>query len=199
MTRRRRLLAVLLVLVATGTAVFVVAFLAVLLTARLDQRRPVDAIVVLGAAQYNGRPSPVLRARLEHALALWRDGLAPWIVVTGGVGKGDALSEATVGRRWLRARGVPESALVTVPVGRSTEESMTAVASRLGRAGRRAVLLVSDPFHMARLRLEAKRTRLEAWVSPTDTSPISDNPTLELEYLLAEAFKVPVAWVKSLL
>ena len=90
-----------------GAIVYTVGLVAVLVASQQDQRRPVDAIVVLGAAQYNGRPSPVLRARLDHALGLYRDGFAPLIVVTGGVGRGDTTSEAIVGRRYLMAHDVP--------------------------------------------------------------------------------------------
>src|ERR1041385_257340 len=124
---------------------------------RLDQLEPADAIVVLGAAQYNGRPSPVLKARLDHALELYRRGLAPTIVVTGGIGPGDRMSEATVGDRYLRARGVPDSAIVVRPDGRTTEESMRSVADWIADREADRVLLVSDPFHMARLQLEARR------------------------------------------
>ena len=162
-----------------------------------DEERPADAIVVLGAAQYNGRPSPVLRARLNQALALYREQLAPLVVVTGGVGRGDTTSEATVGRRYLVAHGIPDSAVVAQSEGRNTMASMTAVTGWVHARGLRRVLLVSDPFHMFRLRLEARRTGLEAFLSPTESSPISENPTLELRYLFAEGFKVPVAWVRS--
>jgi uncharacterized SAM-binding protein YcdF (DUF218 family) len=169
----------------------------VLVTSQRDERKPADAIVVLGAAQYNGRPSPVLRARLDHALSLYRDGLAPWIIVTGGVGRGDTTSEALVGKRYLAARHMPDSAVVVQPQGRSTAASMDAVAAWLAARGRNRVLLVSDPFHMCRLRLEARRVALEAYTSPTESSPISSNPALELRYLFAEGLKIPVTWLKS--
>lgn len=177
--------------------VYTVALAAVLVTSQHDQRRPVDAIIVLGAAQYNGRPSPVLRARLDHAIGLYREGYAPLIVVTGGVGRGDSLSEAIVGRRYLVRREVPDESAIAQPVGRSTRTSMTAVGGWLHGRGLRRVLLVSDPFHMFRLRLEARRIALEAYTSPTESSPISDNPVLELRYLFAEGLKVPVAWVRA--
>jgi uncharacterized SAM-binding protein YcdF (DUF218 family) len=175
-----------------GAAVYTVGLAAVLVTSQRDQRRPADAIVVLGAAQYNGRPSPVLRARLDHAIVLYREGYAPLIVVTGGVGRGDTTSEATVGQRYLVAREVPADDVVVQPVGRSTRTSMTAVGSYLRERGLRRVLL-----HMFRLRLEARRNELEAYTSPTESSPISANPVLELRYLFAEGLKVPVAWVRS--
>ncbi len=176
---------------------YTVSLIMVLVVSQQDQRRPVDAIVVLGAAQYNGRPSPVLRARLNHALSLYRERLAPLIVVTGGVGRGDTTSEAQVGQRYLVAHGVPGDAVVAQGEGRTTMASMNAVTAWLRTRGLRRVLLVSDPFHMFRLRLEARRTSLEAYTSPTESSPISDNPVLELRYLFAEGYKVPIAWARS--
>jgi uncharacterized SAM-binding protein YcdF (DUF218 family) len=166
---------------------------------RLDQRNPADAIVVLGAAQYNGRPSPVLKARLDHALELYRQGLAPMLVVTGGIGPGDRVSEATVSHKYLRAREVPESAIVVRPDGRTTEESMRSVSEWMHEHELGKVLLVSDPFHMARLRLEARRADLHASTSPTDTSPILPGSRTEREYLALEALKLPVAAVRMLM
>jgi uncharacterized SAM-binding protein YcdF (DUF218 family) len=185
-----------LILLAAAS-IYTVALVMVLVVSQQDQRRVVDAIVVLGAAQYNGRPSPVLRARLDHALRLYNEGYATRIVVTGGVGRGDTTSEATVGRNYLLARDVVPGDVVVQPQGRSTQASMTAVADWLAAEGLHRVILVSDPFHMFRLRLEARRTNLEAYTSPTESSPISDNPVLELRYLAAEGFKIPVAWIRA--
>jgi uncharacterized SAM-binding protein YcdF (DUF218 family) len=187
----------LMLAVLAGVIVYTISLVMVLVVSQQDERRPVDAIVVLGAAQYNGRPSPVLRARLNHALSLYRDKLAPLVVVTGGIGRGDTTSEAVVGQRYLVAHGIPEGAAAAQGEGRTTMASMNAVTAWLHGRGLRRVLLVSDPFHMFRLRLEARRTGLEAYTSPTESSPISDNPVLELRYLFAEGFKIPVAWVRS--
>jgi uncharacterized SAM-binding protein YcdF (DUF218 family) len=184
-------------LVLVAGIIYTVALVMVLVVSQQDQRRAVDAIVVLGAAQYNGRPSPVLRARLDHALQLYSEGLAPRIVVTGGVGRGDTTSEAIVGRTYLLSHEVPPAAVVVQPQGRSTQASMTAVAEWLAAEHLNRVILVSDPFHMFRLRLEARRTDLEAYTSPTESSPISDNPGLELRYLATEALKIPVAWARA--
>jgi uncharacterized SAM-binding protein YcdF (DUF218 family) len=184
-------------LLLVAVIAYTVSLVLVLVVSQQDQREPADAIVVLGAAQYNGRPSPVLRARLDHALSLYQDRLAPLVLVTGGVGRGDTTSEAMVGRRYLMAHGLPPDAVVAQSEGRTTMASMTAVTDWLRRRGLRRALLVSDPFHMFRLRLEARRTGLEAYTSPTESSPISENPVLERRYLLAEGYKVPVAWVRS--
>jgi uncharacterized SAM-binding protein YcdF (DUF218 family) len=162
---------------------------------RIDERGPADAIVVLGAAQYNGRPSPVLRARLDHALDLYRAGIAPSIVVTGGIGSGDRMSEATVGHRYLRSHSIPDSAIVVRPDGRTTWESMRSVGEWMHDRELGRMLLVSDPFHMARLRLEARRTGLQVLTSPTRTSPIVPGSRTEFGYLAQEALKLPVAAV----
>lgn len=180
-----------------GAVAFAALFTAVLVAAQGDDRTPADAIVVLGAAQYNGRPSPVLRARLDHALTLLRGAVAPRIVVTGGQAEGDRESEAAVGARYLVEHGAPASAVATAPEGRDTRRSMDAVRLLMARERLVRVVLVSDPFHMLRLRLEARRLGLVATTSPTPDSPIADRPLVELQYLLAEAVKVPVAWIRS--
>jgi uncharacterized SAM-binding protein YcdF (DUF218 family) len=166
---------------------------------RLDQRRKADAIVVLGAAQYNGRPSPVLKARLDHAVELYRAGLAPAVVVTGGIGAGDRMSEATVGHRYLRAQAIPDSAIIVRPDGRTTDESMRSVAEWMHERDVSRALLVSDPFHMARLQIEAHRADLHAYVSPTRTSPITPGSRTEVGYLALEALKLPVTALQALL
>ena len=153
--------------------------------------RLADAIVVLGAAQYAGRPSPVLQARLDHALSLYQRGLAPYLVLTGGKGDGDTQSEAGAGRRYLRQRGVPDSAMLYEDEGRTTFSSMQHAADTLARVQARAVLLVSDPFHMLRLSLLARLHGLSPYASPTRTSPISANPFLEFEYAVRESLAVP--------
>ena len=185
-----------LVLLLTAAA-YLASFAAVLVVSRQDQRVPSDAIVVLGAAQYNGRPSPVLRARLDHGAELYRAGLARYVVVTGGIARGDHQSEAVVGHRYLISLGVPDSVIIVQPTGRTTDESMRAVAGWLQEHDLNEVLLVSDPFHMLRLRLEAGRAGLTPHTSPTATSPISASAASELRYLAEEALKVPVAWVRS--
>ena len=167
-----------------------------------DRARPAAAIVVLGAAQYDSRPSPVLRARLDHGVALWRRGLAPHIVVTGGGRVGDRSTEAAAGRRYVVARGVPDSAVLLESEGQSTSESLRAVAALLGELRRTApagsvaaaapsAVFVSDPFHMLRVGVLARRYGVVAYTSPTPTSPISANPRLALEYLARESLKVP--------
>ena len=197
MTEGRRKGRILLGILLGLAIAYLVSFIAVLVVSRRDERRKSDAIVVLGAAQYNGRPSPVLRARLDHAITLYQEHYAPLIVVTGGTARGDTESEATVSRRYLLSRGVPGSAVVVRPEGRSTVASMEAVGKWLGERQLSSVLLVSDPFHMARLKCEARRMNLVPYTSPTETSPISSSRKRELGFIAAEALKMPVAWVRS--
>ncbi len=166
---------------------------------RRDERHAADAIVVLGAAQYNGRPSPVLKARLDHAVELYRAGLAPAVVVTGGIGTGDRMSEATVGHRYLRALAVPDSAIIVRPDGRTTDESMRSVAEWMHERELDRAILVSDPFHMARLRMEARRADIQAFTSPTRSSPIVPGSRTEVGYLALEALKLPVTALQALL
>ncbi len=163
---------------------------------RRDAREPADAIVVLGAAQYAGRPSPVLRARLDHALALWKAQRAPRVVLTGGRGTGDVDSEAEAGRRYLVRRGVPPQAILLETEGRTTLASVRAAAALLttpavAARGRPRVLFVSDPFHMLRLDALGRLHGLVPLPSPTRSSPISANRAVALEYMLRESLALP--------
>jgi uncharacterized SAM-binding protein YcdF (DUF218 family) len=176
---------------------------AVLLVSRRDDattmRGPAAAIIVLGAAQYGGRPSPVLAARLDHALALWNRGLARRLIVTGGRGgSGDWTTEAAVSRRYAVARGVPDSVILLESEGRTTDQSLRAAAALIhelarqeGTTGPETAILVSDPFHMLRLSVVARRYDLVPYTSPTPTSPISSNAALSFRYMLGESLKVP--------
>jgi uncharacterized SAM-binding protein YcdF (DUF218 family) len=183
------------------TIAFVTIFLiwlasvsAVLMWSSRDEARPAQAIVVLGAAQYAGKPSPVLRARLDHALDLWNRHLASWLILTGGTGAGDTTSEAAVGRNYARRHGVPDSAILEENAGRTTSESMRAVAGMLEVRGLQTALLVSDPFHMLRLRILARRFGFTPYTSPTQTSPISPNREERWKYIFSESLKAPLAF-----
>jgi uncharacterized SAM-binding protein YcdF (DUF218 family) len=136
-----------------------------------------DAIVVLGAAQYDGRPSAVLRARVDHAIALYRDGRAPVLLMTGGGREGDRTTEAATARAYAIAQGVPSDAILIEDRGRSTQESLEAVSTILAGRGSRSAIFVSDRMHMLRVVRIAKDLRMEAYGSPATDSP-SDS-TLE--------------------
>jgi uncharacterized SAM-binding protein YcdF (DUF218 family) len=138
----------------------------------VDEARPAGAIVVLGAAQYDGRPSQVFSARLDHATALYARGLAPYFVVTGGNRPGDRTTEAAVARAYAIARGIPADRILVEDQARTTLESMRGVARILRREGIDDAVFVSDPTHMLRVLRMAADEGIRAYGSPTRTSPI---------------------------
>ncbi len=172
-------------------AIWLLALGAVITWGSRDRAKASDAIVVLGAAQYWGKPSPVLKARLDHAVTLWRRGLAPRVVLTGGVGVGDTTSEAAVSRKYVLGEGIPDSAILLETTGRTTRESLRSVANVLRSRNQRNVILVSDPFHMLRLDILARRFWLVPYTSPTRTSPISANTGETWRYYINESLKIP--------
>lgn len=174
---------------------WVISMIAVERVGRRDEAQRADAIVVLGAAQYVGRPSPVLRARVDHAVSLWKRGLAPTLILTGGTGVGDTTSEAAVARKYAMSQGVPDRVIVIEIKGRTTSESMRAVARIMDDREQSSVILVSDPFHMLRLSILARRFGLEPYTSPTRTSPITLNREEHWKYMVSESVKVPLAYI----
>jgi uncharacterized SAM-binding protein YcdF (DUF218 family) len=186
---------ILTIVVVAIFALWVLSAAAVLIWSSRDEARPAQAIVVLGAAQYAGKPSPVLRARLDHALDLWNRHLATLLILTGGTGAGDTTSEAAVGRTYAKKRGVPDSAILVENEGRTTSESMRAVAGMLEVRGLQSAILVSDPFHMLRLRILARRFGFTPYTSPTQTSPISPNREQRWKYIFSESIKAPLAFI----
>jgi uncharacterized SAM-binding protein YcdF (DUF218 family) len=139
---------------------------------RRDEDRSAGAIVVLGAAQYDGVPSPVFRARLDHGIALWRAGRAPLMVVTGGKQEGDRTTEAAAARRYAESAGVPTVAIIDDPESRTTEESIGRVSGLMREHGIDSALFVSDPTHMLRIMRLARDHGIRAFASPTRSSPI---------------------------
>jgi uncharacterized SAM-binding protein YcdF (DUF218 family) len=186
---------ILTVMVVAAFALWLISAAAVLIWSYRDEARPAQAIVVLGAAQYAGKPSPVLKARLDHALDLWNRHLATLLILTGGTGSGDTTSEAAVGRSYARKHGVPDSAILVESEGRTTSASMRAVAGMLEVRGLQSALLVSDPFHMLRLRILARRFGFTPYTSPTQTSPISPNREERWKYMFSESLKAPLAFL----
>jgi uncharacterized SAM-binding protein YcdF (DUF218 family) len=178
---------------------WLLCFLSVIAWGARDMARPSDAIVVLGAAQYAGRPSPVLKARLDHAVSLWKRGIAARLVLTGGRGVGDMISEAEVGRRYVMKAGVADSAILLETEGRTTSASLSAVADIMNEMRLERAVLVSDPFHMLRLQIVSGRLGVESVTSPTRTSPISANRLEALAYIISESIKVPATIVLGIL
>jgi uncharacterized SAM-binding protein YcdF (DUF218 family) len=165
-----------------------VTFVTVYMAAHRDDAKKSDAIIVLGAAQFDGRPSKVLQARLDHAIDLYRRGIAPTIVVTGGKQPGDRFTEAGASANYLHAHGIPESAILRETNGRSSWQSLAAAARFLKARGLTHVVLVSDPYHSARIDDIANAVGLHAVSSPTRTSPIKGAG--EWRRMLTETFRV---------
>jgi uncharacterized SAM-binding protein YcdF (DUF218 family) len=149
-----------------------VTFVQVWMASRRDEARRSDAIIVLGAAEYDGRPSPVLAARLDHAILLYEKRIAPVIVVTGGKEPGDRFTEAGASADYLHKHAIPDRAILRETTGRTSWESLEAAARFLEHDGMKRVVLVSDPYHSARIKAIAHEVGLDAVTSPTRTSPI---------------------------
>jgi uncharacterized SAM-binding protein YcdF (DUF218 family) len=151
-----------------------------------DDRSPADAIVVMGAAQYDGRPSPVFAARLDHAIDLFHEGVAPTLIVTGGKADGDRTTEADAARSYAVACGVPADAILGEDRSRSTLESIRGVAHVMGGAGLHSALFVSDPTHMLRVLRMADDLGIDAHGSPTRTGPLARDAVAVADALLHE-------------
>ncbi len=176
----RRLVAAVVVavlLVVAGTAA------SIWWTARQDERPPSDVIVVLGASQFDGRPSSVFKARLQHARALWEDGVAPRVVTVGGGRPGDRTTEAEAGAAFLQERGVD---VVAVPEGRNTLESLEAVEGVMAEHGWRTAVLVTDPWHSLRARTMARDEGIDAQTSPTRAGPSVRTRDTQVRYIARE-------------
>jgi uncharacterized SAM-binding protein YcdF (DUF218 family) len=167
-------------LIVTSTA------LAIWWTARQDSRSPADAIVVLGSAQYNGVPSSIFEARLEHALQLYEDGVAPVVVTVGGKAAGDEFTEAAAGQAYLADAGIPDDALLAVEEGVDTLESMRAVSAEFADRGWSSAVLVTDPWHVMRTERMAEDSGIEAESSPTRQGPSVYSRTTQFRYILRE-------------
>ena len=176
----RRLVAALVVAVLLVVACTAVS---VWWTARQDDRPVSDAIVVLGASQFDGRPSSVFKARLQHARALWEDGVAPRVVTVGGSRPGDRTTEAEAGAAFLEERGVD---VVAVPEGRNTLESLEAVEDLMTEQGWSSAVLVTDPWHSLRSRTMARDQGIDAETSPTRAGPSVRTRGTQLRYIARE-------------
>lgn len=194
-TRRRRnrrwLVAIVTLFVFAVVAVPGAAFLSVLRYAGADDRTSTDAVVVLGAAQYQGVPSPVLANRLAHARELVSNGVSSQVVTLGGYRTGDITSEAVVGKEELVAEGLRRSQVIAIPIGSDTQESLEALATVAAEQGIHSITLVSDPAHMARSRALAQAAGLEAHVSPTHGGAGTQMPA---HYLIREAVGLMMVW-----
>ena len=164
-------------------------------TGARDDRRPVDAIVVMGAAQYDGRPSPVFLARLEHAVELYREGVAPYFVVTGGKADGDRTTEAATARDYAIGHGVPADRILLEDEARTTLASVRSVGAILRAADLRTAVFVSDRQHMLRVLRMAGDEGIVGWGSPTATSPIDRDPIARIDATVHELGALAIYFV----
>jgi uncharacterized SAM-binding protein YcdF (DUF218 family) len=171
-------LAVFLVIASTALAIW--------WNARQDSRAASDAIVVLGSAQYNGVPSSIFEARLEHAKNLYEAGVAPVIVTVGGKATGDRFTEAEAGRDYLANAGIPGDSLLAVPEGVDTLESMRAVSKTFDERGWQSAVLVTDPWHAMRAERMAEDSGIEVQSSPTRQGPAVQTRATQFRYILRE-------------
>lgn len=171
----------LVVLVGAAILAFVAAD--VWWTARQDDRRDSDVIVVLGAAQFDGRPSSVFKARLQHARALYEQGVAPVVVTVGGSRPGDRTTEAEAGAAFLRERDVE---VLAVPEGRNTLQSVQAVEDLMEQEDWQTAVLVTDPWHALRTRTMARDSGIVAQTSPTRAGPSVRTRGTQLRYIARE-------------
>jgi uncharacterized SAM-binding protein YcdF (DUF218 family) len=137
----------------------------------VDEAQPADAIIVLGAAEYRGRPSPVLEARLNHALILYLKGMAPRVITTGGAGGDPVFTEGSVGRIYLTQHGVPAEAIVVEREGESTVQSIAAVVEIMRRMNLRTAIVVSDGYHIFRVKKMLESSGLKVYGSPRPSIP----------------------------
>ena len=187
---KRRTVAVLM----CGAVLYVVANIAqVWVVGRSDQARSVDAIVVIGVAQYDGRPSPQLQARLDHVLALWGTGVTQLVITTGGNQPGDRFTEARASADYLIAGGIDETLIAMEDIGSTSLQSLRGVAEIMKSRNLESVLIVTDPYHALRSRLIAQDLGLVAYVSPTPSSTVRGNT--ELRRIINEGLGVSVAYV----
>jgi uncharacterized SAM-binding protein YcdF (DUF218 family) len=160
---------------AVSSLLFLVAFLSVRIERQStrDEAQPADVILVLGAAEYRGRPSPVLRARLDHALELYNRGLAPRILTTGGAGGDPVFTEGGVGRSYLTNRGVPSEVIIVENEGESTVESTAMAGEIMRRMGLHSVIVVSDGYHIYRVKEMLQFRGLRVYGSPRREHPLA--------------------------
>jgi vancomycin permeability regulator SanA len=189
---RRRFVTLVMVVAAAALAIPAGAVANVLRWSGVDDRTPTDAIVVLGAAQYQGAPSPVLANRLAHAHELVDAGVSSRVITVGGFQVGDVTSEAQTGKEELVADGLRRAQVTALPFGENTEESVKAVATIAKSEGLASVTLVTDPAHAARTHALAAQYGLDAHVSATTEGP---GTTVTSEYLLRESAGLMTVWL----
>lgn len=174
------------VLLGVTAGYFLLICLEIVWQSRRDEARSADAIIVFGAAEYSGRPSPVFRARLDHAITLYSRGLAPYLIITGGAGRDPQFSEGGVGRDYLATRGIGERHLIAETQGENTAESAERVAVIMRANKMRTCVVVSDPYHLYRIKKLMERQGITTYASPRPYA--SRGLWYSLRHVMREAF-----------
>lgn len=154
----------------------------------IDEARPADVIVVMGASQWSGKPSPVFKARLDHAHDLYKSGYAQKIILTGGVGEGEIFSESYIGKKYLVDKGIAAADIFLEETGRTSWQSLNNISKIIKTQNINSVILVSDAFHMMRLRKMANDLGIINYASPAKDSPIAKNKIIEFKYVIRESW-----------
>ncbi|NIP30021.1 MAG: hypothetical protein GTO02_07390 [Candidatus Dadabacteria bacterium] len=155
----------------------------------IDEKRTVDAIVVLGASQWNGKPSPVLKSRLDHAHEIYKQGFAEYIILTGGIAKGERISESKVGLMYLNRKGVPKSRIFIEEVGLTTSESLEKASNIIKQNNFNKVLFISNGYHMLRIKKIARDLDIKnAYGSPVKLK----NKWKKMKYIFRESLIFPI-------
>jgi uncharacterized SAM-binding protein YcdF (DUF218 family) len=162
-----------------------------------DERPTADVIVVMGAAQYDGRPSPIFAARLDHAIDLFHDGVAPRLIVTGGKAEGDRTTEAASAQIYAVQRDVPDEAILVEDQSRTTLQSIRLVATLMADRGLETAVFVSDPSHMLRVLRMASDAGITAYGSPTRTSPLERDALRRIDAIVHEIGALAIYFVSG--
>lgn len=184
---RRKILKIFLFLIVVLLAYFAILIFKIYDQSRIDEAQKANAIVVLGAAQWNGNPSPVFQARLDYALSLYKQNYAPVIILTGGISEKESMSEAFAGKNYLTQKEMEKELIYIEEQGHTSWQSLNQVARILKKQNLNSIILVSDGFHMMRLKKMAKDLNIEAFGSPVKNSLITNNKLTEFKYILREA------------
>lgn len=178
-----KIIACVFILLVTGFSVLI--FL-IYKQSNIQEAQKADAIVVLGASQWNGKPSPVFKARLDHAYYIYQQRYASVIILTGGVGEGEKISESQVGKKYLVKKGIKENAILLERHGRTSWQSLKEVAKIMENNNFHTMILVSDGFHIMRLKSMSKKLGYKAYGSAVLDSPIKKNKLSEFKYVIRE-------------
>lgn len=184
MTLTKKIVGVVSILIAVGLVIYVGLVVKIYSYINVDERQNSDVIVVMGASQWNGQPSPVFKARLDHAFLLYQEGLASKLILTGGVGSGEIKSESQVGKNYLLRKDVKEQDIIIEEIGHTSWQSLNQIVSIMKKEDLDSAIVVSDGFHIMRLKRMMKDLGIKSYFSSVADGPIGK--LSELKYVLRD-------------